>query len=81
MNINGEMTMINYDAMDEPETFVPEHMRGGYKRYFEHGIPPGSFGQAILDMDSEAARVRADHININHIESQIAWVKQQTERN
>ena len=70
--------MIDYKTMDEPETFVPQHMRGGYMRYFEHGISPGSFGQAILNLDAELARRRADHVNINHIESQIAWVKQQT---
>lgn len=68
-------TPINYEAMDNPETFVPHHMRGGYQRFFEHGISPGSFGQAILDGDAERARARADHININHIESQIAWVR------
>ncbi len=63
------------DAMNEPETFVPTHMRGGYMRFIERGIAPGSFGQAILRGDLEDARNRADHINANHIESQIAWAK------
>jgi len=70
--------MIDYETMNEPETFVPPHMRDGYKRYFEYGIDPGSFGQAIIDGDAEAARARADWINENHIDSQIKWVKQQT---
>jgi len=67
--------MINYEAMDDPDTYVPEHMRGVYQRYFDHGIPPGYFGEAILNLDAETARARADHVNINHIETQIAWVK------
>lgn len=67
--------MTNYEAMDEPETFVPRHMRDGYKRYIDHGIEPGSFGMAIINGDREGARARADHINIDHIETQIEWVQ------
>lgn len=73
--------MIDYTTMDDPETFVPPHMRGGYKRYFEHGIEPGSFGQAILEKDAEKARCRADHINLQHIETQIAWVEKYAPQN
>lgn len=72
--------MIDYKTMDDAETFVPHHMRGGYQRYFEHGIPTGSFGEAILNLDAEAARTRADHININHIDTQIAWMEKYGER-
>lgn len=72
--------MIDYEAMDKPETFVPPHMRDGYRLYFEHGISPGSFGQAILRCDAEDAKARADFINVNHIESQINWVKLHTKR-
>lgn len=66
---------MDYKTMDDPETFVPHHMRDGYKLYVEHGISPGSFGSAILRGDTEDARNRADHINARHIETQIAWVK------
>lgn len=62
-------------AMDDPETFVPHHMRSGYMLYIEHGISPGSFGDACIRGDIEAATRRADHINVNHIESQIEWCK------
>lgn len=71
---------IDYSKMDERETFVPHHMREGYRMYFEHGINPGSFGQAILNLDPEDAMGRADHINIHHIDSQINWVKKYARR-
>lgn len=73
----SELKNIDYSSMDLPETFVPYHMRDGYKLYFEHGIPPGSFGQAVIRGDLEDARCRADHINSRHIETQIAWVQKQ----
>ena len=73
-----EKPMINYETMDDPETFVPPHMRDGYKRYFEHGIEMGGFGMAIIKQDAEWARVKADSVNINHIDTQMAWVSQQT---
>lgn len=63
------------NAMDKPETFVPHHMRGGYVRYIEHNISPGSFGIACLNGDHEAALIRADHVNKNHVDSQIEWCK------
>lgn len=69
------MNMIDYKTMNNPETFVPHHMRDGYRLYIEHGISPGSFGQAIIAGDEDAARNRADWINKDHIETQIAWVK------
>lgn len=68
--------MIDYTTMDNAETFVPHHMRDGYKLYIEHGISPGSFGQAVIRGDMEGAYARADWININHIETQMKWVKQ-----
>jgi len=70
--------MMDYKTMDDPETFVPHHMRDGYMLYVEHGISPGSFGQAIIRGDVEDARCRADFINQHHIETQIAWVKKYT---
>lgn len=66
---------IDFSTMENPETFVPEHMRDGYERYFEFGISPGSFGMAIINLDEAQAKNRADHINIHHIETQIEWMK------
>lgn len=59
--------------MDQGETYVPDHMREGYIRYIEHGIDTGSFGMAIIQGDKELAMLKADHININHIDSQIEF--------
>lgn len=67
--------MVDYEAMDNKETFVPHHMRGAYQRYFDFGISPGSFGDAVIRGDRQAALDRADFINKHHIDSQIAWVK------
>lgn len=67
--------MIDYSTMDDKETFVPHHMRGAYQRYIEHGIDAGSFGMAIINLDTEGAVIRADSINMFHIETQMAWVK------
>jgi hypothetical protein len=39
----------------KPETWdwrrVPERMRGGFERYFRHGIIPGSFLTSLLEGD------------------------------
>ena len=67
--------MIDYSTMDDKETFVPHHMRGAYQRYIEHEIEAGSFGMAIINLDGDMARRRADPVNIHYIETQMAWVK------
>ncbi len=64
---------INYEAMNKDETFVPEHLRGAFQRWMENGIPPGSFGMAVLSNDLKMAYGRADHINKNHIGTTVAW--------
>jgi len=69
------MTSINYDTMDDPETFVPRHMRGSYKRYFEQGLDAGSFGMAVINLNPHKAKCLADVVNSQHIETQIEWVK------
>lgn len=66
--------MVNYEAMNDPETFIPEHMRDGFKLWFENRISPGSFGMAVLTNDLKEAIGRADHINRNHINSIVAWL-------
>jgi len=42
---------------------VPEHMRGGVRRYIENGIPPGHFLTAVLSNDFVGAIGRADEVN------------------
>lgn len=37
---------------------VPDHLRGGLVRYFEHGILPGGFLQAVLCMNLPEAVAR-----------------------
>jgi hypothetical protein len=52
--------MFNYN-------YIPEHMRGGMKRYIEDGISPGDFLLCILKNDFVHAACRADHMNINSL--------------
>ncbi|MAH48465.1 hypothetical protein CMI37_21750 [Candidatus Pacearchaeota archaeon] len=44
---------INYELL-------PEHLRGGVKRYIEHGLIPGGFLKAVLDNDLKESFARAD---------------------
>lgn len=64
----------NYAEMMEREAFVPEHMRDGFRLWIEKGIPPGSFGVAVLSNDLKGAFGRADYINKNHVGSIVAWL-------
>lgn len=68
-----EGRQVNYEAMNDPYSFVPHHMRDGYRLWIERGISPGSFGRAILDNDLAGACGKADTINQNHIFSTVAW--------
>lgn len=44
-------------------TLLPDHMRGGMRRYIEKGIPPGSFLEAVLSNDLMGALAEADATN------------------
>jgi len=70
------MTNINYEAMDDEETFVPHHMRGAYQRWIENGLGAGGFGMALITGDLGAAIARADMTNAKHILSSFNWFKQ-----
>ena len=63
-----------YDYMDDNFTFVPQHMREGFKLWIESGIYPGSFGTALLSNDLKETLGRADHINKKHLKSMVAWL-------
>ncbi len=64
---------INYEAMDNDESYVPRHMRGGVQRYIEHGISMGGFGTALVSNNLKEAIGRADLENKKHITSTVAW--------
>lgn len=64
---------INYAAMDKPDTFVPEHIRDGIKRYIEHGIRPGSFVTAVIQNDLRKAVGQADHVSLMSLPSIVGW--------
>lgn len=53
-------------------SLIPEHMRGGVKSYFEHGVMPGSFLRFVLENNLVEAVVCADRINKAHL---IEWAK------
>ncbi len=66
-------SIADYDRMKEEFSFVPEHMREGYKLWIERGISPGSFGWALITNDLKEVFGRADHVNKQHIGSTIVW--------
>ena len=66
--------MINYDAMNDPHTYVPFHMREGFKLWIEHAISPGSFGMAVLSNDLTNAINFADSINKWHLNGIVSWL-------
>lgn len=48
--------MLNYDLL-------PEHIRGGMKRYIEEKVKPGKFLCAVLNNDLRESLGLADEIN------------------
>lgn len=52
--------MVNYNLL-------PEHIRGGTKRYIEQGILPGDFLQAVICNNLRESFAQADDININRM--------------
>ncbi len=53
---------------------VPEHDVQGLWLYLQHGIPPGSFLQAVLENDLKEAFGRADHINSTHVKEIVTFL-------
>lgn len=62
--------MLNY----EKDGLIPEHMRGGMKRYFEDRILPGSFLTAVLSNNLKMAVLKADDINIHRLPDYVRWL-------
>jgi hypothetical protein len=46
---------------------LPGHMRDGWRRYIERGIPGGSFLMAVVSNDLMGAMRNADEVNIEMI--------------
>ena len=58
---------IKYDKL-------PEHMRGGARRYIEHGIMPGHFMRAVLANEFIMAFMLADAINAAAMRDWADWI-------
>lgn len=56
------------------ETVPVPHMADGMRRYFEKGIPPGSFGTALLCNDLRGVFQRADAENAECIRQWVMWL-------
>ena len=46
---------------------IPEHMHQGIIDYIEHGVPPGSFFNAVLENNLVEAAAHADDVNKCHL--------------
>ena len=56
-----------------PWELVPvRYMAGGLRRYYESGIPPGSFLTALLSNDLAGSFAAAD---LDNTENMLAWVR------
>ena len=55
------------------ECSIPERMRGGIMRFYEHGLPPGDFLTAVIDNDLKEAIGRADGTNKYLLWNYINW--------
>lgn len=52
---------------------IPDEMHGGIIRYFENGIPPGSFLCAVINNDLQEAVARADDTNLYRLRNYVQW--------
>ena len=56
------------------ETVPVEYMADTMRNYFEHGIPPGSFGSALLSNDLRETFACADDTNAQNIRQWLMWL-------
>jgi hypothetical protein len=66
--------MFKVDVSSLYREGVPSHMHDAIVRYFENGIPPGSFYSAVLTNDLREAVAFADHINQEHLVNHVRWL-------
>lgn len=69
-----ELREETIQCMNDPEMFVPEHIRGGLIRYLELGIPPGGFLTAVLENNLFEAFGRADQTNQRALFGIVSWI-------
>ena len=72
---------MDYETMNNLDTYIPPHMRDGFKLWIEHGISPGSFGRAVIDNDLLNVVAHADHINKSNIPTIVSWFYNYAPRN
>jgi len=65
--------MLNYNGL-------PESLRGGMQRYFEHGIEPGSFLMAVLANNLIGAFACADENNRARMFEIVSWIYNEAPR-
>ena len=54
---------------------IPSYMHGGLIRYFNNGIPPGSFMSAVLENNLVEAQGRADSNNAEIIPEYVRFLQ------
>lgn len=55
-------------------TLIPEHCRGGLRRYIERGTDVGDFLYAVLANDLRGAVRRADDTNMGHLADYVKFL-------
>lgn len=55
------------------ELGIPAYMHGGIIRFYEEGIPPGDFLQAVINNDLREACARADDTNVRLLFNYVKW--------
>ena len=55
-------------------SMLPEHMRGGARRYIEDGIRPGSFLEAVLANNFIDIMSHADYLNEPELKAWAHWL-------
>ena len=62
------------DSLQAMKTYgIPEYMRGGIMRFYEHGLPPGDFLSAVIDNDLKGAVAHADDTNKDLLSNYVGW--------
>jgi hypothetical protein len=67
------MKLTDAQTIKMTEYGIPVRMHGGIIRYYEKGIPPGSFLTAVINNDLKEAVNRADATNVNCLKAYVMW--------
>lgn len=60
--------------MYNDQHIINQHAMESFDRYWQHGLPPGSFCTAVLANDLIGAAHKADHWNKNILADIAKWV-------